>query len=829
MPQLLNAAPTSETDSLLALLPHAKDEHRLEILNRLAFVYRVIDPEKTIQYASEALEQAKIAANLKYQQEAMSNLGLGYRYLGEYNTSLSYQQEALTLALIMENDELAAQEYNRLGVIYKQWGLYTDALMYYLKALSIREKLGDKIGIANLYNNIGNVYRNRGDLDLALDYFLKTQDLREQLGDKEGYSYILNNTGNVYSDLKNYPKALEAHMKSLKVKQELGDKIGMSTSLSNIGDIYLKLGEVEQGMEYFQKSLNLAKEIGYKSGIAGTFNSLGDAYVAVNNYSKALEYHSMALQLLEELGDKHGIINTYIKFSNIYIQRKDYDKALRYLDKSLDFAKDENILDVIKDIYYYYSQIYSTTGRYEKALAYYQKYSQFKDSVFNSEIGEKITELQIRHISDQHIRESRILVEKNEGEMKRKNQFIYFLIAITILIFFLVVVILNRNRINRIANRALELKNKNISEQNHFLQAMMDTIPNPMYYKNAQGRYLGCNTAFEKIHQKQKHDIIGKSDPDLYPPSLVNLFEKKDAELIAHPGIQQFESRISLPNEDIWEAIFYKNTFYNADGSVSGILGIILNITERKKAELRMQQSEKELLEANATKDKFFSIIAHDLSNPFSAILGFSRLLLDEYQYYNEKEIRAMIENIFKATESSSRLLQNLLEWSRSQSNRFEMHCETIDLSILVNENIKFFNSMARVKKIKLSSSVAYNTLVYADRNMINTVLRNLISNSIKFTGQGGKVAVSAYPSNGFVEVCVEDSGTGISPEDLPRLFRIDEQVRQKGTANESGTGLGLILCREFVEKNGGIIRVESQLNQGSRFFFSLPVNPIKP
>lgn len=823
--QFVNAAPVNETDSLLALLPRAKGEEKQEILNRLAYVYRVIDPEKTIEYATDALEIARSAGNLVQEQEALSNLGLGNRYLGQYDKALSFQQDALSLALRLENDFLIAQEYNRLGIIYKQWGLFTDALLYYLKALSIREKLNDKTGIANLYNNIGNVYRNRGDLDLALDYFLRTLDLREQLGDREGYSYILNNIGNIYADLQNYQLALETHRKSLEVKQELGDKLGITTSLSNIGDIYLKLGEVEKALEYFQKALNIEQEIGYKAGIAGTYNSLGDAYTEVNNFEKAMEYHTKALKILEEIGDKHQIINTYIKFSKIFIHRKEFDKAVSFLEKSLDFAQKEKMLDAIKDIYYNYSQIYTITRQFEKALGYYRKYSEFKDSVFNAEIGQKITELQIRHISDQHIRESEILSEKNKTEIKRKNQFIYFLVTITVLIVILVVVIFNRNRINRIANKELEKKNKSISEQNDFLQTMMDTIPNPMYYKDEKGKYLGCNTAFERMLHKQKKEIVGKNDKDLYPENLVNLLERKDNEILKKPGIQQFEIRITLPEAENWETIFYKNAFYHSDGAVAGILGIILNITERKKAELQLKKSEKELREANATKDKFFSIIAHDLFNPFSAILGFSRLLLEEYQYYNEQEIRGMIENIFKATESSSRLLQNLLEWSRSQANRLEMHRETIDLSVLVNENIKIFSSMARAKKIKLSSSVAYNTLAYADRNMINTVFRNLISNAIKFTAQGGRVSISSENTNGFVEICVSDTGTGIPENDLPGLFRIDKQVRSKGTANENGTGLGLVLCKEFVEKNGGSIRAQSAENKGSKFCFCLPIH----
>ncbi|MCD4736378.1 MAG: tetratricopeptide repeat protein, partial [Bacteroidales bacterium] len=559
--------------------------------------------------------------------------------------------------------------------------------------------------------------------------------------------------------------------------------------------------------------------------VAGSYSSIGNAYFTVTNYNKALEYNTKALVIMEDIGDKHGIVSIYIDFSEIYIKQGKYQQALHYLDKSLDFSEKERLLDRIRQIYFLYSEIYSLTGRYQKALEYYKKYSDVKDSVFNAEIGQKIIQLELSHLADQHEKERQIVKEKNETEIKRKNQFIYFLTAITFLIMVLVFLVFNRNRINRKAKKSLEIVNQNISEQNHFLQALMDTIPNPMYYKDKRLRYIGCNSAFEKLHSISKNDIAGKADKYLYPEKLAESFYLKDNELLKNPGMQQFESTIHLSNKEQWNVIFYKNTFYNADGSVAGILGIILNITERKKYELKLKQSEKELRSANATKDKFFSIIAHDLTNPFNAILGFSRLLLDQFEVYNEEERKGMLENIYKATDISYRLLQNLLEWSRAQTGKLEIHPERIDLSILANENISLFKSMAQSKKIRMISEVDYNTIVFADRNMINTVLRNLIYNALKFTPENGKVKVTAEKQNGNYIISVLDNGIGIDEGDIPKLFRIDQQVKRKGTANEEGTGLGLILCREFVEKNGGTIFVESETKKGSKFSFSLPVD----
>lgn len=820
----LSGAAQGSIDSLETAIENQSGEGKITTMNRLAFRYRLRNPENTLKYAAEALKAAR-GINLKHEEQiALSNLGLGYRYLGDFSTALQYQQQALNLALELQDDHKIATEYNRLGIIYKQWGFYQDALTFYLKALSIREKLKDTLSIANLYNNIGNVYRNRGNLDLALEYYLKTKYYRELLDDSDGLAYILNNIGNIYSDLRNYPLAIEMHNKSLELKKEMGDKYGIASSYSNLGEVYLQLGEVDKAMEFFQKALALEEEIGSKKGIALSLSNIGNAYKSINNFNKALEYHNKALRIKEEIEDKHGIASSLIVFSDIFIQKGEYDRALEHLDRGLVFARQEMMLDMIREIYDHYSEIYSLTGQYEKALEYYKLYSEVKDSVFNAEIGQKITQLQLSHLTDQHERERSIIRERNDAEIRRKNQFIAFLVAITLLVILLGFLIQSRYRINKRANRILEQKNKSIMDQNHFLQALMDTIPNPMYYKDLYGKYLGCNSSFEKMTGKSREEIKGKEDKDLFPSAYVNKQSEKDSVLIRNPGMQQYELKINWAGEESRDVIFYRNTFHNADGSVAGHLGIILDITERKRSERRLKRSEEELRSANAAKDTFFSIIAHDLINPFNAILGFSRLLIDEYGRFDEKERKKMITNINNVAENTSRLLQNLLDWARAQTGKMELYPETIDMPKLVHQNIELVGSMAAKKNIKLHCDDGSGDFrVMADKNMVNAVVRNLILNALKFTPHDGRVNVSFSIRDGYILTSIEDTGIGMDKEELKKLFSIDRQVRKKGTDNESGTGLGLMLCKEFVEKNGGSIRAESKPGEGSRFFVALP------
>lgn len=255
---------------------------------------------------------------------------------------------------------------------------------------------------------------------------------------------------------------------------------------------------------------------------------------------------------------------------------------------------------------------------------------------------------------------------------------------------------------------------------------------------------------------------------------------------------------------------------------------VLSDISEHKKMEKQLKANAGELKELNATKDKFFSIIAHDLKSPFNAILGFSQLLVDYYDDFNDVEKRNFIQNIKIASDSTYKLLENLLDWSRLQTGKINPAPEMINLSLITLENISVLKSMADNKQINLRSSLPNNTMVFADANMVRTILRNLISNAIKFTHNGGEVTISATDGNTMASICIGDNGVGISAERQQLLFRIDEKLSTKGTANETGTGLGLLLCKEMIERQGGQLSVKSKPDQGSRFFFTLPMEPAK-
>ncbi|MGE5498429.1 MAG: sensor histidine kinase [Syntrophothermus sp.] len=234
-------------------------------------------------------------------------------------------------------------------------------------------------------------------------------------------------------------------------------------------------------------------------------------------------------------------------------------------------------------------------------------------------------------------------------------------------------------------------------------------------------------------------------------------------------------------------------------------------------------ESKRRLKQINDNKDKFFSIVSHDLKSPFNSLLGFSELMLKEFDYLPKDELKEYVSSINKSVNNVYGLLENLLEWSRMQTGRMEFKPVSIELSNLIHEAFFSLSGNAYKKNIKLISHVKKNVHAFADINMIRSVVNNLISNAIKFTGCGGEIIVMAAKVGEAIEISVSDTGVGMGKEEIAKLFRIDVNFSKNGTENEKGTGLGLVLCRELVEKNGGKISVESFEGKGTTFVFTLP------
>ena len=263
--------------------------------------------------------------------------------------------------------------------------------------------------------------------------------------------------------------------------------------------------------------------------------------------------------------------------------------------------------------------------------------------------------------------------------------------------------------------------------------------------------------------------------------------------------------------------------FVDVDGR-QVVWGIIEDLTDRRERELIIKNQNEELIRLNAAKDKFFSIIAHDLKNPFSAIIGSSDLLLQKAEAKDIQEIDRYAKIINQSSKKALDLLLNLMDWSQIQTGRMKFEPEYFDIHNLVEEAIGLLGCNAVEKFISIRNNLSEKMMVHADKTMISIVLRNLISNALKYTKTGGLITISSKQEENKLIISVNDNGVGIANELIDKLFKIDGVHSTPGTEKEKGTGLGLILCREYLEKNKGKIWVQSVIKEGTTFYFSLPL-----
>lgn len=276
--------------------------------------------------------------------------------------------------------------------------------------------------------------------------------------------------------------------------------------------------------------------------------------------------------------------------------------------------------------------------------------------------------------------------------------------------------------------------------------------------------------------------------------------------------------------DDIYRWIMINGTpRFSRTGIFMGFIGSCSDISEQKESEEKIKNINIELAEINATKDKFFSIISHDLRSPLSGLMQILFIITEDYDSLPNEEKLQMITEVANTSKKTYELMENLLEWSSIQTGTIPFYPKKITILNLLNNLEELYNQNLKSKEITLKIDIEPEISVFADKKMVETILRNLISNAIKFTYPNGTVSVSSVPDNDFVVIKVSDTGVGIKTEQLSELFKVDKVQSTPGTAKEAGTGLGLILCKELVEKQNGKMWVESKENEGTTFYFTLP------
>ncbi len=363
---------------------------------------------------------------------------------------------------------------------------------------------------------------------------------------------------------------------------------------------------------------------------------------------------------------------------------------------------------------------------------------------------------------------------------------------------------------------------------------MFEAFPNAVILVNSKGKIEMANKLAKIQFGYTNEELINSNLETLIPErfrnkhqSYIEMFQNNPKSRMMGYGRNLFALKkdgTEFPVEIGLNLIPLENEDY--------ILASIINITERKKQEelikaqnLELKKSEQELKELNVTKDKFFSIIAHDLKNPFNIILGYSDLLSDDFEYYNDKDKIKFISEINRSAKTTFNLLENLLTWAQSQQGKIKIQKENLNLLELVQMAVTPYTPNSRNKNITIEIDITENKIILADKYTMSTVISNLINNAVKFTPENGKIKITSSVNLSWVEIFIEDTGVGMSKNQQNNLFNINNKNNSTlGTNKESGTGLGLMLCKEFVEKNNGTIQVKSKIGRGSIFIIKLPI-----
>ena len=342
-----------------------------------------------------------------------------------------------------------------------------------------------------------------------------------------------------------------------------------------------------------------------------------------------------------------------------------------------------------------------------------------------------------------------------------------------------------------------------------------------VYYRvNINGIIELVSPSIKDVTGWEPEELIGKSTDVFFanPEEKEGFFQTfMDIGFLKNYEISMYRKDGSIAIISFNSKVIYKN------GEPVATQGTFRDVTELKEAEKKLAEANARLEEEVATKDKFFSIISHDLRSPFTALLGYTRMIDDDFDSFSREELQEAIKALHSTSENLFELLEGLLTWSRIQRGVLELNPENVNLNEVVNELFELMHPVADKKQIALINETLPNTMVYADPDMLRGIIRNLVSNSLKFTPEGGTISIKHFAEENVDSITVSDTGIGIDKNNLDKIFRIDVHHTTPGTNNEPGTGLGLILVKELVEKHGGVIEIESEKGKGTNITFTLP------
>ncbi len=577
------------------------------------------------------------------------------------------------------------------------------------------------------------------------------------------------------------------------------DKVNLSQVLNYLGVIHTNMGANEIALDYHVKALASARESGDWRQIGYSYNNIGGIYSTKNKLELSTSNIFNAIKIFTEQNFNRGLAYSYLNLGRLYKDQENYKQSMNYLTSALDQIKILENEDIKAKVLLEVADLLRLQGFYTSAEKTYDElreiYLSLNQKKGLAEVWNSLSEISIEK---EQFNDALFYAEKalgiNEEIMNFEGEI--------------------KNLIN-ISQIYLSINNELTAEKR-----LTDALNKADQLK---ANYLLLET-YEAYYQfYKKTNDTGKA---LY---YLELFNTLNDSLVTKEEIVrlgELESLIKIEkaqqeNDKLVADLKYQTTQRNF-GLAIAVLSIILvgfvsyRFYEKKKLS-------EELKQTNSVKDKFLKIIAHDLREPFSAIFSAVELLKDNYNEMTKEETKEFIDTIGKSVKSDFDLLENLLLWARSQSNTIQFEPELLSVCEIIDRNLDVVRTGINNKKISVSVECKDKLRVFADEQMLNTVIRNLLLNAIKFTHLDGNIHIHCRDEEKQTSIQISHSGIGMNEETLNNLFRLDKKVISKGTAGEMGSGLGLIIIEEFLKKHNGTLNIESEFGNGSKFTIRFP------
>jgi PAS domain S-box-containing protein len=753
-------------DSLQNILKSSSDSSRVDILNKIAYNFYYFNLDSTDDYALKAMALADSLHYLKGLSEAQRMMGISAKAQNNEKEAFRWMYEGLETARSINYYQGIADNLNSIGVFFSYVEDHERAISYFKRSIENQIIAKNKLREGILYTNIGSVYLKKEDFDSAAYFYEKSKAIIDSVGDERWQAMVY----------------------------------------SQYGGLLLKIGDLKMADALSRLALKLSKQNGQSFHLRKSYQNLAEISLAKKDYDTAATEAHQALRISEEIGFLPYLIEAY-------------------------------------DVLY---QINKAQNKTREALHYHEMSTQVKDSLRTDQLNSEADmisfqlELEKKETENRQLRmENRSQEAENQARkdlIQRQTIFGIGTSIVLVIVSFLAFVLFRLRQKERTTNKKLVLSNQELAEQKEELTATLQMVEHLNAQLQAQnnalnqsaivsitdleGNIISVNSNFCKVSGYEMDELIGENKRILNSGehdvvTFANLWST-----IKDGGNWRGELKNKKKNGEFFWVDTAIAPVVDDNGNPKKSFSLQFEITERKKYLNQLSAKNHELEDLNKPKEKLLPIVPHDIRGPLNSLQGTLSLLLQGA--LTQDEFKMLTHDLVEKLDHTYNLLENLLNWAKSQMQGMKVYPKLVNVQAIANDCINLLAPIAKKKMAIIENKIQQVAKDYENNEMVKLILRNLLSNAIKFSHSRSTIVLDLKKDEEQVIVSVRDHGLGISNENQDKLFKY-ENFSTYGTSNEKGMGLGLLLCKDFIERNGGKIWFESELEKGSTFYFTLP------